>query len=392
MNIAKHPAGEPLRKLYEQRAELATSIDLALKQPVTPEIEARVMQQMEDQDGLDAKIRIMALRDERSGGGIVLGTGRPVAAQQDEFRNWVAGGYHGSAQYEMRSTARSDHGGTTTMAVDEFTRILDRDSSIASLAKVTTTPTGNPLKFYRQSAVLGVLTSAIAEGSSATGRDSSAGSLTLTPVQSSIYTDVSQASLRDMPYDLEAEIMAEHAEQHAFTWESNYALGTFGAQKITDVTSATGNAQTADVSATDGTITPEEALAIIFSATMRTAYLQRSTWLLGPVAWAKIAGQKSTSTYIFGSAATNNLAADGPGATFMNFPVRLSNALPTPTTATHIGVFGAISAGYRIQRVGQVSWVADALTLAVSNQVRFTSTTWAAGGILDRNAMVTITT
>lgn len=381
----------PLAKLFERQKELNSTLDQTLAGKLTQDAESRAYQIMEEQQDVEARIRVQSIREDGRGA-IVLNTpSAKVTAESGEFRAWIAGGYR-QGPFEMRTVAMSALGGAATANSDEFTAMMDRDSVIARLATVITTDAAGPIKFWRQTSQLGVQATATAENGAGTASDTAGGTLTLTPTKSAHYADVSIETLRSLPYDVSADVARQQAEMHAFSWESAYAIGNLAQQAITSV--STGNTVSVDhasASSAWGAITPTEALTTIYSTTMRTAYLTDAVWLLNPVAWARTASQTSSTPLIFGGGYMESVARDGVGVRFMGFPVHTTAAIATPTATTDpFGVFGSVRRGYRIVRVNGVQFLADPYTLGANGTVRFLSHVFGAGGILDRNAMVSL--
>lgn len=385
---------DTLAKMYERRNAIDTQLKTLMDGTLTTETEARCAQMIDDLDGLESEIRKQGLRDRRDGGGVVMGLGKPAAAMRDEMREWVADANR-SPTFELRAAITlSTLGGAGGTFSPDFTMMMDRDATIAKLATVITTESGEPLTFYRQSSQFTKATAAVAENSAAVERNPAANKLTLTPVHNPAYTDVSAQTLRDMRYDVTSQLLQEHAEFQAASWEGAWATGQFSQQAITSVTASTGNAQSKDYASASsawGLITPAEALATAFSSTMASGYLQSSVWLLPPSSWALIAAQTSANNYIFGGGNNANIARDGAGMTYLGFPVYLTSALATPTaTGNAFGIFGDIRRGYRIQRVSGVQFTTDPYTLAINSTIRFVSSVSQAGAIMDVNAMVTL--
>lgn len=383
----------PLSQLFERQRALNTELDTTLAGKLTQDAESRAYQIMEEQQDVEARIRVQSIREDGRGS-IVLNTPTvKVTAESGEFRDWVAGGYRHGA-FEMRTVDMSALGGVATSADPTFTAIMDRDSAIAGLSTITTVEQPVPLKFWRQTTQLAAQTAATAENATFAAADIAASTVTLTPTKSTHYVDVSIETLRSMPYAVDADIVREQAERHAFSWESAFALGNLTQQAITDTTASVGNAVSVDhtsASSAWGAITPTEALTTVYSTTMRAGYLTDAVWLLNPVAWARTASQTSATPLIFGGGYMESVARDGVGIRFMGYPVYTTAAIATPTaTANPFGVFGSVRRGYRVLRVGGVTFLADPYTPAATGQVRFLSHMWSAGGILDRNAMVAL--
>lgn len=385
------PQGSPLKALHEKRMALAAQIEaeMAPTAKITPEVEARVAAMFDEQEHIDARIRLMGLRDERSGGGIVLGTGRPVQEQRDEFAEWATRGYRNGG-YELRATTLASLGGTTDVGSNEFIAALERDSTIASVARTVVVNTLAPAVYYRQSAQMSTL-AAVAQAADATSRDPAAEKVTLAPVKTAAYTDVSVETLASMPFDVAADLQVQHGEMHAASWEAAFgASGITGPQAIVDTTASVGNAQSIATVTVAGAITPAIALGLTYSSTMKSGYLQGSCFLLSPGTWAATAGQSGAAVYTFGGGNLNSLARDGAGMTFLGYPVYISSGLAAPAANAKVGVFGNVKRGYRIHRYSGVQFSADPFTLAISGQVRYTSLVFQDAAIVDRNAMVTL--
>jgi len=392
-----------LSEMYEKRKAISTEIDTILAAKCTPETEARAAQLIDDQDGMDGEIRKQALRDRADAGGIVstMVTGRPTGESKSEFRSWIAGGFRTNNNMEMRAVEKSELGGTTDIALTEFTRMMDRDSTIAGLATVTTVDSGAPIVMYRQDAQIAFVTATVAEAGSFISKDTTAQKVTFTPVKNGIVTTVSNEALRDMVWDVGADTIRQHAEFHAANWEAAHGHASYGSYStaIFSKDGSVGNINVADTAATTaGIITIAEATNIVYGSGLKTGYLRNASWLLPNACWAATIAQSSTNIFPFGGGNFQSVARDGIGpiaqATFLGFPVYLSNAMATPVGmagATAFAVFGDIARGYRIIAVNSVPFLADPYTSAANGQTRFLSETRRHGQILDRNAMVSIT-
>lgn len=382
-----------LTELYDQRKALNTEIDTMLKGTVDTATEARAAQMLDDLDGLDAQIRVQSLRDRFDAGGVqsTAHVGRPASLQRGEFRDWIAGGYKVGGM-ELRTTEKSDLGGTTDIASEQFTQLVARDSVVRNLASVIGTDDGSPLVFYRQTTQFAAASAVVAEAGSFVSKDMAAQKVTFTPAKMGFYTTVSTEAIQDMAYDVAAQTIAEHAELHAANRELSFCNATYNAfaQTITDTTVNVGCTLTFETAGIDGIITPGEAAEIVYGTSLKTAYLQGAAWLLAPLAWARTLAQTTANPLPFGSGYATSLARDGAGYTFLGFPVYTSTALPTPATATALGVFGNINRGYRIVEVSSVPFLADPYSLAGSGQVKFLSETRAYGAIMNREAMISL--
>lgn len=387
-----------LTEMYEKRKSLNAEIDTMLKGSVDTATEARASQLLDDLDGLDAEIRVKALRDRFDAGGIqhTSEVGRPALGQRSEFRDWIASG-HRNGGFELRAVEKTELGGTTDIASDQFTQLMARDSVVRNLATVIGVDDGSPLVFYRQTAQFAAITAVVAEAGAFITKDSTAQKVTFTPTKMGFFTTVSTEALQDMAYDVAAQTIAEHAELHAANRELSYCNSTYSAfaQVIWDNAANTGNSISGDTGATAaGIITPAEAAHIVYGAGLKTAYLKNASWLLPPACWSATLSQTTANTLPFGSGYATSLARDGAGYTFLGFPVFTSTALPTPIgqpAASPFAVFGDIARGYRIVEVSSVPFLADPYSLAGSGQVKFLSETRSHGQIMNREAMVAIT-
>lgn len=382
------PAGERLTLMYERRKALSATIDTELAQTgeMTPERESRIYAQMQECDDLDARIRVQALRDERSGGGIVLGTGRPVQEQRDAFTEWATRGYR-TGGYELRATTVSSLGNATDVASSEFIAAMARDSVIAAQARTVVVDTLAPVVYYRQSAQM-ALVGAIAEAAAATSRDVAAAKVTLSPQKTSIYTDVSLETLSTMPFDVASDLQQQHGELHAATWEAAFG----GATALTNcqaISEALGTFTSIVVPIT-GLITVSSGLTAMYGSGLKSGYLTGAIWLLSPTMWAATAGQAGTNVYAFGGGQGDNVARHGVGATFLGHPVITSSGMPAVGANARAGIFGNVRRGYRIHRYSGVQFQADPYTVAVNGQVRYTSLVFHDAAIVDTNAMVAV--
>lgn len=403
-----------LSKLYEERKQKADECEKVMAEN-GPNAEERLTNGLKELEGLDMEIRRAAVRDRIDMGGIVPTSVSGIAANdlKAEIRAFFGGGYKSGGRLELRAVEKSELGGSTTVADPSLTMFMDRDAVVQRLATVTTVTSGAPLRFYRQSAYLGLATSATAEAGAYTDRDMTAEVVDFTPTKIGNVTVVSNEALRDMPYDVASETIREHAEAHSANWELAFLAGTNGSsltgnvaaysgiasQSIWDFGAAAGNNLNADLAG--ASITIAEAATIAYGTGLRPQYLGNACWLLNATVWATTLGQSNTNVYPFGGGYSQNIARDGGGpmdgnrsnVSFMGFPVYTTASWPTqaaPASGDPIGVFGNIERGYRIVRVSSTPMIADPYTNAAAGQVRFLSETRQVGKILDRNAMVSI--
>ena len=385
-----------LSEMYEKRKALSGEIDLltngTTKLDATNESRAAAM--LDELDHMDSEIRRVGLRDRLDGGGVTsnLETGRPAQSHKTEFRDWIRGGFRDNNEFEMRASAVSDFGATTTIASPLFQQMMDRMSVVRSLANVITTDSGAPLRFYRQTAQFAVATTVVAEAGAYVSKDVDNDPVDFTPTKMGFFTSVSNEALTDMPYDVASETIRQHAELHATNRDLSYSNITYNAfaQPIYDNTASVGNVNSSTIAAATN-ITLAEAATTVYASGLLPTYLKDSSWLLPVATWAGIISQASTSVPTFGQGANYSVARDGAGMSFMGFPVYISANLPqTATTGVRFGVFGDIGRGYRIVEMSTVPFLANPYILAANGQVQFLSTTRSSGKIMDRNALVSL--
>lgn len=406
---------KPLSKLYIERKAKADELEALMAKGHEKNAEERLNAGLAELEGLDWEIRTAGVRDRIDLGGVthVSTTGAATTDLRAEVREFFSNGYKNGGKLELRATAASTMGGTTTVADPTFTQLMDRDAVVAKLATVTSVNSGAPLRFYRQTSYMAAITSSIAEAGAFSDKDPAANVVDYTPTKIGIVTAVSNEALRDLPFDVGSEVIREHAELHGANWELAFLAGTngssltgnlnaysgIGSQSIWDFGAAAGNNLNADLAG--NSITVAEGATIAYSTGLRPQYLGNACWLLNASVWASILSQNGTNVYPFGGGSLPSIARDGSGpmdgnrstVNFMGFPVYLTASWPvaaSPATGDPIGVFGNIQRGYRIVRVDTVPMISDPYTNAANGQVRFLSETRMVGKILDRNAMVSI--
>jgi len=385
-----------LSEMYEKRKALSGEIDALTNGTVKLDAtnESRAAAMLDELDNMDSEIRRVGLRDRLDGGGVTsnLETGRPAASHKTEFRDWIAGGFRENNEFEMRASAVSDFGGTTTLASPLFTEMMNRMSVVRNLSTVITTDSGAPLRFYRQTAQFAVETNVVAEAGSYVSKDVTAAAVDFTPTKMGFFTSVSNEALTDMVYDVASDTIRQHAELHAYNRDLSYSNPTYVAfaQTIHSQAASVGNVN--GKSTASGTnITLAEAASAVYGSGLLPTYLADSSWLLPVSCWAGIIAQASSNVPTFGQGANYSVARDGAGMSFMGYPVHISANLPQAATSTNgYGVFGDIRKGYRIVEMNTVPFLANPYILAVNGQVQFLSTTRSSGAIMDRNAMVTL--
>jgi len=405
---------KPLSKLYSERKAKADELEALMAKGHEKNAEERLNAGLAELEGLDWEIRTAGVRDRIDLGGVthVSTTGAATTDLRAEVRDFFSSGYKNGGKLELRATAASTFGGTTTVADPTFTQLMDRDAVVSRLATVTSVNSGAPLRFYRQTSYMTALTTAVAEAGAFQDKDPVGNVVDFTPTKLGVVTTVSTESLRDLPFDVGSEVIREHAELHGANWELAFLAGTNGSsltgnlnaysgiasQSIWDF-GAAGNALNADLAG--NTITVAEGATIAYSTGLRPQYLGNACWLLNASVWASILSQSQANTFPFGGGQLSSVARDGSGpmdgnrstVNFMGFPVYVTASWPvagTPASGDPIGVFGNIERGYRIVRVDTVPMISDPYTAAASGQVRFLSETRMVGKILDRNAMVSI--
>lgn len=389
-----------LSELYDKRKALSGEIETLMNGEPTGTTFTRANALSQELEGMDEMIRRQALRDERDAGGIVPTsvTGKASTDIQREFRVWMAGGFRSNARHEFRAVEKSELGGATTVASNEFIAMMNRDAVIAGLATEITVDSGAPVRFYRQTAHITMATTATAEAAAFTSRDLTAEAVDFTPVKIGVSTVVSNEALRDLPYDVASDTIREHAEAHAANWEFGFANASYSglSQAIFDQSAGVGNVLSYDTAASsNGFVTVAEATQIVYGTQLKVGYLKDSVWLLPSHIWAGTLSQTTTNPLAFGAGYAQSMARDGmplAQAVYIGFPVYISTALPTGTStaATKFGVFGSVKAGYRVVTVNSVPMLVDPYTNSASGQTVFNSETRRAGKILDRNAMITL--
>jgi len=412
---------QKLSELYAQRKQKADELETILNGESDKNAEERLNSGLAELEGMDWEIRKIGVRDRIDAGGIVPQSvmGLATTDARVEIREFFQSGYKSGGKLELRDTTVSSAGAATTVADPTFIQRMDRDNVLFRLATVTSVTSGAPVRFYRQSAYMALETSVTAEAGAYASKDIAGLAIDFTPKKLGIVTNVSNESLRDLPYDVASETIREHAELHGNQWENNFFLGTnnaslttnfntyasFASQSVWDYGgsgASAGNSLTVNLTGAPATsIIVADAVSTIYGASLRPAYLSNSCWLLNPTLWANTVSQSSSSFFAMGTGFSHSLARDGigqpevpanrAGVNFMGYPVYFSAAMPnTGTATTPCGVFGNIERGYRIVRLDSVPMIADPYTNAAVGQVRFLSETRCVGKILDTQAMVTL--
>lgn len=352
----------------------------------------------QDMQSLQIEIAQAHLREMRTAP-IIAPTESAGRAQHavDKFADWARGGFREQRDYNMgletRALALSNFGTAGQVNVPDFTRYFERDSKVFMLANTVTVGDGATRNIWRQTAQGSAAVSA--EAAAFNTLENTAAVVQITPAKSTATTTVSKEALNDMAWNVEGEIVAQHAEAHAAYWESQFlrdASDTDPANGVNGLLDDTANVKFANEYNTTGTnnttLTLTALAQVVFGSGLNTSYLSDAVWLMGPSIYANTIAQAGTT--LFGGTNGPVLGVNGPENRLLGFPVYLSSQFPGSADAEPIAIFGSIKRGYRIHVVNGVDFVADPYSLAANGQVKFSSSLRVGGAIMDRNACVRV--
>ena len=270
-------------------------------------------------------------------------------------------------EHRVLSRATAGAGGNLvpTDMYDQIIRSLRFQGSIASLATVITTASGEPLTIPSNT-THGTATWT-AENATYTASDEVFGTATLNAYKAATTVIVSDELLEDSAFPLDSFLASEFGERISVLEETAYVIGD-GTAKPSGIlaTDATTNATLATAAVGNATDFDYSALVTaVFTLPMQ--YRQNAVWVVNDASarnlYLMLDGNDRPLWNV-------NVAASGPD-TFLGYPIYTHPDIPAPAASKISAIFGDIRRGYMIRQVDGMSMKRLVELYANTGQVGF---------------------